>query len=997
MNAAGVAVGPSHAWMARMSLAAAAIGIGLIALAQGAQSGGVTAAGSGEGVAASYGDLPLAFEENLGQSDSRVDFIARAPGQTAFLSARGATLSLQPPGSDEGAVIRLNLTGADPSAAHAGLGQLPGEVNVLRGNNESKWVTAAPTYGQVAYRGVYSGVDVVWHGAQSGRLEYDFVVAPGGEPSQIGLRIAGARDVAVGNAGALRIRSAAGTLVQRPPVAYQEIDGEREPVAAHYAVDGRTVGLSLGAYDHEHPLVIDPVLVYSTFVGGGGLDNGLDVAVNDAGSAYVSGTTLSTDFPATPGAFDTTASGNDAFVAKINPSGSALDWATYLGPQGAAYAVEPDADGNVYVGGFATSTGFPTTPGAFDTTLEAGQDAFVSKLDPTGSSLVYSTFVGAESADGAFALAIDDDGSAYITGFTFSFNFPTTPGAFDTAKAGPGPGGPSGDGRDAFVTKLDPAGASLEYSTFLGGALGEDGHGIVIDEATDAAYVTGRTFSSGFPTTPGAHDTSWNSGSDAFAARVAPSGASLDYSTFLGGASNDQANAIDIDSDGNAYLGGGTSSADFPPTPGAFDSALGGSRDAFVASLDASGGLGYSTFLGGSSTEDGVSGLVVDALGRASVAGDTESSDFPTVDAYDPSHNGGRDAFVGTLSADGSALAQATLFGGTAFDFGEGLAADPGGNLYLIGRTASSDLPTTPGAFDRTHNGPFIPSGGDTFVAKLGAGTAPVDSDGDGLFDDVDADPQNPSDGFDDGAGTSGAVVDRGGLTVSIEDAADPDGVRVVVGAGTGQARLSVCGFTINVAPGSELVVTCGSVRVDVIAGEAEIVLDDGATTVTVPAGVSVRVTENEDGSFQVENLGGGDLTVTVDGVEATVSAGETTSVQAWDFIGFTSPVDNPPVENVLSAGKSVPLKWRILDSEGAPVTDLATAHMTASSRSCDLGTTTDLIEETSPGAGGLQNLGNGFYQLSWRTPKGYAKSCKTLHLDIGDGVTHDAFFRFTK
>ena len=285
----------------------------------------------------------------------------------------------------------------------------------------------------------------------------------------------------------------------------------------------------------------------------------------------------------------------------------------------------------------------------------------------------------------------------------------------------------------------------------------------------------------------------------------------------------------------------------------------------------------------------------------------------------------------------------------------------------------------------------------DVFARDRGTATF-ADGDGDGIEDSIDTQPATASDAFADGAGNSGSITDRAGLDVRVADLSAPDGVRVTVGAGTGEVSLSVCsGFSVTVAAGSTVDVTCGSVKIDVIQGSAKVVLGGGLTVISVPEGVTAKVSDNGDGSFKVENLGGGDVTVTVDGVTTTVGSGETSSVTAWDFRGFTAPVDNPNVLNVLKAGQAVPLKWRLVRSDGTAVTNLSTAKLTVSSLDCDTATTPDAVEEVASGASGLQNLGNGYYQLNWKSPKSYAGSCKTLHLDIGEGVTRDAYFKLVK
>jgi hypothetical protein len=984
-----------------LCLAALSLTIAIVAAAQRGALPQIGGGSAGDGrLAAGYGELPLAFEQNRGQTDGRVDFLARTSGQTAFLTSTGATLTLQPSdGSTRGAAVRIDLIGADPAARPGGLHRLPGEVNVLRGDSKGS-TTGIPTFERVRYADVYPGVDVAWYGTQGGQLEYDFIVSPGADPGVIGMEFDGAGRVSLTDSGALRLQTASGTLVQRPPVAYQEIDGVRTEVPSRYRLTGHRVGVQVGAYDPERPLVIDPTLVYSTFLGevsGGGV--GEPIAVDGDGSTYVTGNAFTPGFPTTPGAFDTSFSGSDAFVAKLNPAGSALEYSTYIN---AAHGrgITVDAGGSAYVTGETSSPAFPATPGAFDTTHNNGQDVFVAKLNPAGSGLDYATYLGGNSADLGYAVAVDATGSAYITGLAFSPAYPTTPGAFDETKNGPGPGGPSGDARDAIVTKLNPTGSGLEYSTFLGGTLGDDGFGIAVD-GTGSAYVGGLSASTAFPTTPGAFDTTYGGSTDGYVTKLNPGGSALDYSTYLGGTAGDQVNALEIDASGNAYVAGGTGSAAFPATPGAFDTTHNGGQDAFVAQLDAAGSsLSYATFLGGTGTNERAMGVAVDGAGNAWVSGDTDSTDFPTSpDAFDADYNGGvRDAFVAQFDGAGASLEYSTFLGGSVTELGGPIVVDGDGNAYARASTNSTaDFPTTPGAFDESYNS-TSPFSHNAFVAKFGTAPPNPDTDGDGIFDSVDPDPGTPSTGFEDGDGNSGSITDPNGLSVSITDATAPDGVRVVVGPGAGKATLSVCGgFTLKLSAGSDVIVTCGSVTVEVLAGDAEIVLGDGTTTVLVPPGVTATVTENPDGSYEVTNHGGGDVTVTVDGVETTVGPGESTEVRTWHFVGFTSPVDNIPVMNVANAGQAIPLKWRLLDASGAPVTDLTTAHMTATSLACSLGSTPDLLEESAPGGSGLQNLGDGYYQLNWKTPKSYAKSCKTLHLDLGEGITRDAYFQFRK
>jgi hypothetical protein len=387
-------------------------------------------------------------------------------------------------------------------------------------------------------------------------------------------------------------------------------------------------------------------LEYATFLGGGGGDWGIGIAVDGAGRAYVTGVTDSADFPAIPGAFDPSYNGDDdAFVARLNAAGTALEYATFLGGGGGDWGkdIAVDGAGRAYVAGDTTSADFPATPGAFDPSHNGGYwDAFVARLNAAGTALEYAAFLGGGSVDSSPAIAVDGAGRAYVAGGTASADFPATPGAFDTSH--------NGDD-DAFVARVNPAGTALEYATFLGGGDLDWGIGIAVDGA-GRAYVTGYTQSADFPTTPGAFDPSYSGPADAFVARLNPAGTALEYATFLGGG---YGTGIAVDGAGRAYVAGDAISADFPATPGAFDTSHnGGYWDAFVARLNAAGtALEYATFLGGGGT-DGGEGIAVDGAGRAYVTGVTASADFPaTPGAFDTSHNDDDDAFVAKLAMGG--------------------------------------------------------------------------------------------------------------------------------------------------------------------------------------------------------------------------------------------------------------------------------------------------------------------------------------------------------
>ena len=585
------------------------------------------------------------------------------------------------------------------------------------GNDPAKWHTNVPNYAKVKYANVYPGVDLVYYGNQ-GQLEYDFVVHPGADPRQIALEVGAVREppgahrdapLRVDGNGDLVLGTEAGQLILRKPVVYQRGTDHGQPttdvVEGGYALKGNRITFELARYDKTRPLVIDPTLVYSTYLGGNFRDGAYGIAVDASGHAYVTGQTFSANFPTTTGAFMTRFGGaGDAFVSELNTAGSALIYSTYLGGSGddAGRGITVDAPGNAYVTGWTASSDFPTTAGAFQTTLGGGyDDAFVTKLNATGSALLYSTYLGGSSYDEGHGIAVDASGDAYITGFTYSSNFPTTAGAFRTASRGLD---------DAFVSELNPAGSALLYSTYLGGSSYDEGDGIAVDGSGNA-YITGFTYSSNFPTTTGAFQRTPSGGFDAFVSKLNAAGSTLLYSTYLGGGSDDFGLGIAVDTSGNAYVTGLTYSSNFPTTAGAFQTSLGGGQgggydDAFVVKLNAAGtALAYSTYLGGGGDDAGY-GIAVDASGNASVTGGTYSSNFPTTaGAFQTTLPGVDNAFVSAVNPAGSALLYSTYFGGSKVDQGRGIALDGSGNVYVAGWAGSRNFPTTAGTFQSTLKG----------------------------------------------------------------------------------------------------------------------------------------------------------------------------------------------------------------------------------------------------------------------------------------------------
>ncbi len=685
-----------------------------------------------------YGRLPLGFEPNVGQSrrggqatDARGDpvkYLARGRGYSIVLDSSGLAV----PGAGT-APFSLRFLHSNREAVVEGEVELPGRSNYFIGNDPSRWRVNIPNYSRVRYRGVYPGVDAVLYG--SGReLEWDFIVAPGSDPKGIALAIetgnskfenrkSGIQNLKfqIDAGGDVVVPLQGGEIRLRKPTVYQELAGVRKQVSGSYVLRGnRQVGFKVGAYDATLPLVIDPVLSYSTFLGGGQSDIGYGVAADSSGNAYVAGSTGSIDFPTLGPAQSANAGNSDAFIAKLAADGSSLVYSTYLGGNGfdRATSIAVDSSGNAYVTGFTASADFPTTSGAFQTKPGGNGDAFIAKLNPSGSSLVYSTYLGGGGTDSGQGIAVDGSGNAFVSGSTASADFPTA-SALQAANAG---------ATDAFVAKLNAAGSALVYSTYVGGGGADSGLAIALDSSGNA-YVAGFTASTNFPVTAGTLQAAAKAGGDAFVFKLDSAGASLLYSTYLGGSGFDRANALAVDSSGNAFVAGFSASTDFPTTAGALKTTAGGNGDAFVTKLNALGtGAVYSTYLGGGDVDEAL-GVAVDASGNAFLTGYTRSSDFPVLNALQASFGGGTcggvaclDGFVTELNAAGAALVYSTFLGGSGADVGESVALDSSGNAYVTGSTMSPNFPATAGAFQPTASGGV--AAGDVFVTKV----APVDA-----------------------------------------------------------------------------------------------------------------------------------------------------------------------------------------------------------------------------------------------------------------------------
>ncbi len=698
-----------------------------------------------------YGKLPLSFEANQGQTDGQVKFLSRTGDYSLFLTkdevvltlhgktnistakTAGIAHTLQSSSTKVGEVLRMKLRNANPATKIVGEDELMGKANYFIGSDPAKWLSGVPTYAKVKYEGIYSGIDLVYYGMR-GRLEYDFVVAPGADPRAICLNFTGARSIKLDKkTGDLLVKMGGEYIRFHKPIIYQtQVERDKVIIDGHYKfIGGHNVVFDIPYYDKTKPLVIDPNLtvVYSTILGGNAT-GATGIAVDTLGNAYVTGDTEFISFPTTPGAFQTsiTSGGWNGFVSKLNPTGTALIYSTYLGANNLVnpFSIAVDSSGNAYVTGTTFATNFPTTAGAFQTALGGGEsDGFVTKLNPDGSALVYSTYLGGSDRDEGISIALDSVGDAYVAGWTFSTNFPVSSGAFQVICGGGCAGGTS----DAFVTELNPTGSALVYSTYLGGSNDDQAAGIAVN-SNGNAYVTGQTSSTDFPTTPGAFQTSLRENPGAFVTELNSTGSALIYSTVLGGTVEDAGTAIAVDTSGNAYVTGVTNSDDFPTTNGAFQTVCNGGRgcafngDAFLSEFNPTGSaLVYSTYLGGGGYDVGLS-IAINSPGVAFLAGYTESNDFPvTPGAFQTSCNydgsscssGYGSAFVLEFNTSNSTLVYSTYLGGDSDDGALSVALDSSGGFYVTGNTDSSNFPTTFGAL-QTVSGVEC-----AFVTKLGA------------------------------------------------------------------------------------------------------------------------------------------------------------------------------------------------------------------------------------------------------------------------------------
>lgn len=669
--------------------------------------------------------LPLSFIKNNGQEDTRAHFSTNYKGRRFFFSSdRITSVELEPvdePIQEQdnltespmqsgiprnGVSVELSFVNANPNLTPEGVLPQPGYHHFYRGNDSTKWSNGVPHYKELRYPSVWEGVDLVLSGGQEG-LKMNWVLDEPDRVSSIRLHWAGADSLELDVTGNLLVRHALGTLTDLSPIAYQEIDGERKPVDCVYRLySSFDLGFELtGNYLDNTPLIIDPILMYATYLGGSLTENARGIAVDTQGCAYVTGTTNSVDFPVTPGAFQTTAGGEgNAYVTKFASDGSSLIYSTYLGGSNGATAnsIFLDTQECAYITGSTSSTDFPITPGAYQTTPGS---LYVTKLAPDGGSLIYSTYLGGTaSGSSGNGIVVDLQGHAHVAGYTVDANFPTTPGAFQTTNLGL-----SGSG---FITKFSADGGSLIYSTFLGGT----GQDIINDITVDTqgyAYITGATSSTDFPVTPGVFQTTFTGGST-FITKLALDGSALIYSTFLSGTSGTSGRSISVDTQGNSYITGRVDGPGFPVTANAFQTTYGGGvADTFASKLSPGGeSLIASTYLGGTVADVNYSGAI-DMQGHIYAAGYTTSPNFPLTPEVIPSvFGGGSNIYISIFSADLTKLLVSYCLG----DWGAyNMTVGREGAVYVTGQTFSTGFPATPGAFQITLNG-----ASDAFVTKTG-------------------------------------------------------------------------------------------------------------------------------------------------------------------------------------------------------------------------------------------------------------------------------------
>ena len=714
--------------------------------------------------------VQIPFIENNGQiANKDVRFYAKTFGGTVFLEKNGV-LTYSFPAEDKGSVVikeiltkkKLQAKGIKPS---------PTKVNYFLGNDKNKWRSNIPSYESVSLGEIYDGIELTLR-AYGNNVEKLFTVLPKANPESIQIKLQGAKELKINEKGELEVQTDHSPLTFTKPQAYQEIDGKRVNVDVSYGlissncqtskniasikspsyiahcishIPELTYSFKVGVYDISKPLIIDPLLA-STFIGGVNGDDGAhSIVLDESGNVYVTGN-ASSSYPTSLGAYDESFNGGyeDVFISKLDSSLSTLLASTFIG--GSSWdivtSVALDENGNVYITGITSSSNYPTTPEAYDTSYNGDHDVFISALDGGLSNLLASTFIGGYDLDRGYSISLDQDGNVYVTGETLSSDYPTTPGVFDE----------SNNGHDVFISKLDSSLRTLIASTFIGGTNHECGSAIILDGA-GSVFITGGTASSDYPVTPGAYDESYNLGPyDAFISKFNDNLSNLLASTFIGGNQSDGGGSITFDGVNNIYVTGTTVSSSYPVTPGAYDTSYNGNVDMFISKFNNSlTSLLASTLIGGSGDESG--SITLDSVGEVYIAGYTYSPNYPTTPgAFDESYNGERDIFISKLDGNLSSLLKSTFIGRGETEHPFSSVIDENGNIYITGSTLSTDYYTLPGAYNETFNcdpSPFCVFV-DVFITRIDPNLLPGDIDSDGTIDSLDncyKIPNGPSSG----------------------------------------------------------------------------------------------------------------------------------------------------------------------------------------------------------------------------------------------------------
>ena len=639
------------------------------------------------------------FETNRGQADPSVAFVARGLGYAVLLQRNGSAVYRFPGVEDDAPPLSVEFLCRHTRAGLEGEQPLASVTNYYSGRRND-WLPAIPHFERVRFRDIYPGIDLVWR-SRGADLEYEFLARAGADPSRIRIRFTGANRISLDDQGNLILETPFGKIRHRPPVAWQEIAGRRQDVAIALRLERNTAGFQLGPYSRHRPLRIDPVLAYSTYVGGAGYDAGYAITTDGSGGVYMTGTTASIGFPAQGSGVN---SNNDAFVMKFNESGD-LIYTTVLASDGnsSGQAIAADSSGNVYIAGTTEADNFPVTTGAWQTVFGGIADAFAAKLNPAGD-LIYASYIGGPGREAGTGIAIDSSGNAYVSGST-SGSFPTTTGAAQTLYGG--------GFADAFVVKLNSQGSAAVYSTLLGGTGNDEAEAITVDGAGNVC-IAGYTDSTNLPVNAAFQPSPGGDG-DALVGCLNANGTAWTMVSYLGGSNVDQAYALAIDASGNLYVAGATFSSDFPVTSAVFQPANAGSYDAFLAQLSPGGStLVYATFLGGSGS-DAATALAVGSTGDVWIGGYTNSTNFPVSGAWQPAAGGSFDGFLSHLSPNAAALLTSSYLGGSGDDRVLAIALDPTtGLVFATGSTLSANFPVTPGAMQGA-----APAGVNAFLATI--------------------------------------------------------------------------------------------------------------------------------------------------------------------------------------------------------------------------------------------------------------------------------------